>query len=490
MFGLFVLPAAAEPWLDPVATAAGDCARAEGVDAVLGDGRRAPIDLARKLGDACGDVLAADLAPERAHLGLEGGWSPTWSVRPWLRLSGGDAVPDNLRGDEEPGLVTATLGAQGALYTGPFTLLVEPEVQGGGVPGISGDARMAQLWAGIAWRGLSLGFGLRDRWLGPGRHGSLLLSDNARPPWLGTGVVEGRLPAWFDRLGRFRVEAGAGWLGEPRDDVTRPGVLLMDLRWAPVPWIELGATRLSLFGGVDRPPVDVGQLLLPTEPHVYDDPDQVLADQNELASLDARVTLPLGAWTGLPVEYVEAYWQYGGEDVIGLKLGPIPYPSLAGVGNLYGGAVKIAPIVVTAEYTRLLDDYFRWYVAHRVYHDGFAQDGHIMGHFGGPDSETLLGAVAFEGGEATPLRVRGWMDWTRRVGVVEALNDKLFTLMTEEHRLRGGIDGMWRLPAGGWLTVGYAYEHTTGVEFVPETVADRHRIVVGVTPVRVYGAAR
>jgi hypothetical protein len=484
MFGLLVLPAAAEPWLDPVATAASECVRAHAVDTFLGDGRGAPIDLARKLDPDCAERLAVDLRPE----GSVDGWRPTWAVRPWLRVSGGDAVADNLRGDVERGLVTGTLGAAGSFYAGPFTVLVEPEVQGAVAPGLTGDARFATLWGGVAWRGLSLGFGLRDRWLGPGRHGALLLSDNARPPWLATGVAEGRLPAWFDRLGRFRVEAGAGWLAEPRDDVTRPGLLLMDLRWLPVPWIELGATRLSLFGGVDRPAVNVGQLLVPTEPHIYEDPDQELPDQNELAALDARVTLPLGAWTQLPVEYVEAWWQYGGEDVIGRKLGPIPYPSLAGVGNLYGGAVKIAPIVVTAEYTRLLDDYFRWYVAHRVYHDGFTQDDRVMGHFGGPDSETVYGAVAWEGDGDAPGRLRGWVDWTRRVGVVEALNDKLFTLMTEEHRLRAGLDGMWRLPEGGWISAGYSYEHVTGVDFVPEMVEDRHRVYVGVSPARVFGS--
>jgi hypothetical protein len=492
MIGLFALPAAAEPWLDPVSARAAECMRSGGHDAFLGDGRRAPIDLAH----AVASGLATDCPGVDAELGPErslDGWRPTWAVRPWARIAGGDAVPDNLRGDEEPGLLSGAVGAAGALYTGPVTVLVEPEATLGVLPDAEANLRFATLWGGVAWRGVSMGFGQRDRWLGPGRHGALLLSDNARPAWLGTGVLEGHLPgtgkaAWLDRLGRFRVEAGAGWLAAPRDDVQRPGLLLMDLRWLPVPWIEVGATRLALFGGVDRPAVNLGQLLVPTEPHVYDDPDQTLADQNELAALDFRVTLPLGAWTGLPVDYVEGYWQYGGEDVIARKLGPIPYPSLAGVGNLYGGAVKVGPIVVNAEYTRLLDDYFRWYVAHRVYHDGFTQDDRVMGHFGGTDSETMYGAVAWEG--EGPLRVRGWADWTRRVGVVEALNDKLFTFMAEEHRMRGGLDGAWRLPRGGWIGAGYSYEHVTGVDFVPETAEDRHRVYVAVTPVATFGTSR
>ncbi|MFN7144518.1 MAG: capsule assembly Wzi family protein [Myxococcota bacterium] len=480
MLGLLALPAAAEPWLDPVATAAADCVRAGVVDAFVGDGRWAPDEARRKLGNALCDTRFE--GPET----LED--PPAWSLRPALRLSFGDLVPDNLRGDEEPGLLHGALSAEGALAWGPLTVRVEPEVTGGvlGDEGAVADARFATLWADARWRGLSVGFGLRDRWLGPGRHGALLLSDNARPPWLGTGVAEGRLPGVLDRVGRFRVEAGAGWLAAPRDDVTAPGVLLMDLRWLPVPWIELGATRLSIFGGVGRPPVDVGQLLLPTEPHVYDDPEQELPDQNELAALDLRLTIPLGRWTGLPVDYVEGWWQYGGEDVIARELGPIPYPSLAGVGNLYGGAVKIAPIVVTGEYTRLLDDYFRWYVGHRVYHDGFTQNGRVMGHFGGPDSETAFGSVAWEGRRA---RARLWGDWTRRVGVIEALNDKLFTFVTEEQRLRAGLDASLRLRGGGWVTGGYTFARTTGEDFVPGATAAHHRVYVAVTPALVTGGA-
>ncbi len=471
MLGLLALPAAAEPWLDPIAARGADCARAASVDAFIGDGRWAPDEAARKLGAGC-EALGPDLARD------EGG-AVRWSARPALRLSGGDAVPDGLSGDEEPGLVAGALSVDAALTGEWFTVRVEPELTGGLAPGAIGHARFATLWGEARWRGLSLGAGARDRVLGPGRHGALLLSDNARPPWLATGVAEGRLPGWFDRLGRFRVEAGAGLLGEPRDDVVNPGLLLMDVRWLPVPWIELGATRLSIFGGEGRPAVDVGQLLLPTEPHIYDDPDQLLPDQNELAALDLRVTIPLARWTGLPVDYLEGWWQYGGEDVIGRQLGPIPYPSLAGVGNLYGGAVKVGPIVVTGEYTRLLDDYFRWYVGHRVYHDGFTQAGRVMGHFGGPDSETAFGSVAWEG---APGRGRLWGDWTRRVGVIEALNDKLFTFMTEEQRVRGGLDASWRLPRGGRITAGYSYEHVTGVDFVPDTVADRHRVYVGLEP--------
>ncbi len=460
--------------MDPNRASAADCVRAGGYDVFLGDGAWESWEIAAKLPDepGChGHIFARAMAPYGGH--------PSWELRPWARVSVGDSVPDNLGGDEEPGLATGVVAVTGIARAGPFVLAVEPELEGGVVPGIDGSVRLATLYGAARWRGLSAGFGRRDRWLGPGRHASLLLSDNARPPWLGTATVEGRLPGWSDRLGRLRVELGAGWLDQDRGDVERPGLLLLDLRWLPVPWVEIGATRLSIFGGVGRPAVDVGQLLLPTEPHVYEDPDQQLPDQNELASLDFRVSLPIRRWTGLPVDFVEGWWQYGGEDVIARNLGPVPYPSLAGVGNLYGVAVQVRPITMTFEYTRLLDDYFRWYVGHRVYHDGFTQAGRFMGSFGGTDSETAFGAVAVEG---EPGRVRGWVDWTRRVGVVQAQNDRLFALMTEEKRIRLGVDAGWRLPKEGWIVAGYSYDRTTGEGFVPGALGSHHRVYVGVEP--------
>jgi hypothetical protein len=291
------------------------------------------------------------------------------------------------------------------------------------------------------------------------------------------------LPGRAARVGRLRAEVGAGVLDRPRDDVEDPGLLLMDFRWLPVPEVEIGATRMSIFGGVGRPTPDIGQLLLPTEPHVEDDPDALLPDQDEIASLDFRVTAPLRRWFGIPVDYVEGWWQYGGEDVIARKIGPIPYPSLAGVGNLYGGEVRVRPVTVSFEYSRLLDDYFRWYVGHRVYHEGFTQDDRVMGNWGGPDSETWWGAVATEGTLKDGLLVRGrlWADRARRVGVVGVLNDHVFTLATEEVTTRVGADGAFYLANGLGLTIGGSYESVTGDDFVPGRKASHFRAFGGIT---------
>ena len=47
-----------------------------------------------------------------------------------------------------------------------------------------------------------------------------------------------------------------------------------------------------------RPSPKWGQLILPTDPHVYDDPDGLLPDQDELAALDARLDVAFGPLIG------------------------------------------------------------------------------------------------------------------------------------------------------------------------------------------------
>lgn len=458
---LFFRPASAgaiaDPVTDPVVSDLRDDVRNQALDVVLGAGS------APDLG-----ATAERTGPLAVGLYL----------RPRMEIGLGDAVPDNNGGEGEPGLFTPAVAVGLAALAGPFELRATPWLRTGFVPGVAGRLDVRDVWAGVRLPNFTAGFGRQDRWLGPARHGSLTLTNNAIAPWLGTVAGEGHLPGALAPLGRLRGEVGLGLLGEPRGDVQKPGLLLVDVRWLPVPWIEVGATRLALFGGEGRPPVDVGQLLVPTEPHVYDDPDLTLPDQDELVALDLRVCLPLRHWSPtVPIDHLEVYWQYGGEDVISRKIGPIPYPSLAGVANLYGGELGVGPVRVNVEYSKLMDDTFRWYVGHRVYHDGFTQQGRTLGNFGGTDSEMLWARV---GWRSPAWRTGLWADSVRRVGVIESRNDKVFVLSTEERRWRVGGDVGFPTPRraalpSGWLALGYALEQVSGEDFAPGIAQFSHR---------------
>lgn len=476
----------AAPWDEPYVLALGMAARAGSAELFLGDGEWEAMAMAWKLNQVTGgegvpgrhqallESLGPALAPELDALvqPLE----PVWVLAPSLAGGLGDLTPANVSGDTEPGLTSLRAAAQLRAYARGFEAVLQPELGldlGLGPLGV--DLVPRQAWGG--WRGehLLVGFGMRDRWLGPGRRGSLLLSDNARAAPMGSVAAQGRIPGWLERIGRWRFETSWGWLQRPRDDVATPGLMLMDLRWLPVPWIELGATRLGMFGGQGRPMPGLLELLVPTEPHVYDDPDKEEPDQNEQASLDFRVTLPLARWVGGPVDYLEGWWQYGAEDIIARHLGSVPYPSLAGVANLWGLEAAAGPWMLSYEGSHILDDYFRWYVSHRVYHQGFTQDGRVIGHHAGGDSwSTWLRA----GWYPLPWGADVAYEHVHRVGVVEALESNLLALASDELSW-GGSARVWRMgSSGGRWSLGYGFARVQGQDFVPDADGWVHRFSV------------
>lgn len=451
----------ATPWEDPATWAIDRQIRGQGVDRFMAGRNPGLVSLVDRA-EAVGWALPQS--------------TDGWRILPGAALEAGTLDPDNNSGWEEDGRVGLSLLPGAELSMNQFVLRATPRLSAGDA-GVS--AGIGEVWLGTEASWGRLGFGKEPRWIGPGRFSTLMLSDNAVPPWMGNGALEGRLPGKATVLGRFRGELGVGLLDQPRRDVDAPGLLLMDMRWLPIPILEMGATRMSIFGGVGRPPIDLGQLILPTEPHIYNDPDKILPDQDELARLDFRLTLPLQKWLGGPLRYLEGWWEYGGEDVIKREIGSLPYPALAGVGNLYGLEVAAGPVTLSGEYSRLMDDYFRWYVGHRVYHDGFTQNLRVLGQFGGPDSESYSAALAVD---TSAWRARFTVQWLHQVGVIEAFNDRLFAYPTEAHRLSVGLEGGLPLPRQGYVSVGLGYAQATGIDFIPDNDANTWRVNIGFVP--------
>ena len=226
---------------------------------------------------------------------LAGSWQAAWwYVDSRAGLREGTLAPWNRSGDEERGIAGVELGATGGIHWGVLEAHVGADVLGAVGP-LGAAVRLDTLRIGTRLPGFHAGFSLRDRWVGPGRLGSLMFTDNAAPlPAVevgGTWTFPGRAQV----LGRFGTEVAVGWIPEAsRRGVERPGWLLLDLRWQPLPWIEVGLTRNAMFGGKGRP-VDVGQLILPTRPHVEGDPDRLLPDTDAPPSTSASpCPLPAG----------------------------------------------------------------------------------------------------------------------------------------------------------------------------------------------------
>ncbi|MCP4806580.1 MAG: capsule assembly Wzi family protein [Proteobacteria bacterium] len=438
--------ALATPGDEPFDDLAARTLRASDQPVILGGSDRSALFYTRELSRAHYDqswhgqarlALATTWAPERIVLDHQHAWyEPVVSLTPLVGLSGGDGPGLNDNGDPEDGLVSGRFGARLVAATPWLEAHVTARGEADVAPFLIA-AGVPTAYVGLRRNNMRLGFGKEARRLGPGRHGSLMMTTDASPFPAGVGTVHRDV----GRFGQVRVEMGTGWLQEPRIDVDNPGLLWMDVRYAPTGWLELGASRVSLFGGEGRPMPTVGQLILPLDPHVYDDPDQELPDQDEIAALDARVTIPLPQ----PLDYAEVYTQYGGDDMIVRRVGPVPYPSLAGVANLVGGEVAGGPWIVGLEWARLKDDTFRWYTTHRVYHQGFTQAERYLGHPNGGDQETWWARVAWT---PIPMGVAVWGEHVDRVDVVGVVGDTVIALPEHERRLRGGVD-VWRILAEG-----------------------------------------
>jgi hypothetical protein len=446
-----------DPWRDTVARALAQAARDDDRALILGDGERAPWRLERR--------------PIRLGVSLD--------------LTHGTLRADDAAGVPPPGGLGAVLRPEVALARGPWVAWARPGVLADSTAG-GATVRPDALWvgldratpqAGVAW---TAGFGKRDRWTGPGRFGNLARTDHAVPPWMAELAIDAPVGPRGDagrRPGRIRAELDGGWLDRPRTDVEDPGLLVADVRWGHRDVLELGATRMTLFGGVGRPAVDPLQLLIPTEPHIYGDPQRLRPDQDEIAVLDARIGLPR-AWRPAWLHHAEAWIAYGGEDLIVRERRVLPVPELAGIANLGGAEIAAGAWTLTAEAARLQDDTFRWYVGHRVYHLGFTQDARPLGHPGGTDSESRDLALSHDSGERG-VRLR--VGTRTRVGVLETRNGRTFTLATDERTLRAALEGdAWLHDRRARVRAGVEAARIEGANFVPGAVTWPWRAWAGV----------
>ncbi len=433
----------------------------EGLDRLRGGTDRSLLDRAISLEEQELPLFTTVLAPElRALEGSDAWWRPAFGVRATTRIAEGDLQPVGALGDSEPGLISLRTGVRLHGASDWIEVKAWPELRLDTLGEAGAFAAELEPMAYGVWLRrphVRFGVGAEERRLGPGRRGGIALWDDA-PSWPAV-TLAGEGPIW--KLGAFRGEVGVGVLLEERRDVQRPGLLHMDLRWSPHPWVEIGASRVSLFWGEGRPVPDLGQLLLPTDPHVYGDEARLEPDQDELADLDGRITVPLD-WG--PVRSVEAWLLYGAEDIVGAEFEGVPYPSLAGVSNQRGAMVIIDRLHATVEWSRFMDDYFRWYTGHRVYHEGFTNGGHVLGHPNGGDANTWWFASGWLG---ETWGTEAWAQNLWRVDVVDVVQDTLFTAMTDERSWTFGARGWVFGETGRQLEVGAEVARVDGVDFVP-----------------------
>ncbi len=226
-------------------------------------------------------------------------------------------------------------------------------------------------------------------WWGPGHHGSILMSNNARPLRMikVTNPQPLQLPWVLRYLGPFRSQWFMAQLEEDRD-IPEARVSGMRLNFKPHARWEVGLSRVVMFGGRGVPRVDLfdyGKMFLARSEQ---------EENNQLAGFDTSILLPLAEipyGRHLPMRSIKLYFDGAGEDEAGML------PS--NWGFLYG--VQLNDILKTGR-TDIRIEYADNHVTgkpnvfynHSLYTSGYTYKGRVMGHHMGTDSRDLFAQLS------------------------------------------------------------------------------------------------
>ncbi|WP_140920549.1 capsule assembly Wzi family protein [Limnobaculum xujianqingii] len=245
-----------------------------------------------------------------------------------------------------------------------------------------------------------LSFGEVSQWWGPGYDGSLLRSDSSRPV---IGFMMQRAEQspfetpWLSWIGQWQYQLTAGQLEQYR---AVPDANLIGARFTMMPssFLELGASRMMMWGGEGRPEswdsfwdAATGDDNTGNAKH---DPG------NQLGGFDARLKLqPL---FGIPVSL---YGQVIGEDEANYL--PSKNAYLFGIeGHHALQNNQINWYIEGADSRSEFDDEGVFY-NHFVYTDGYYQQGYPLGHAMGGGGSAISGKVelVLEEGQRWSTRV-------------------------------------------------------------------------------------
>jgi len=320
--------------------------------------------------------------------------------------------------------------------------------------------------AGKLWNQWLIAGQIPTYW-GPGHEGSLIRGDASRPVY-GLTMQRAEQQAfetkWLSWIGPWQYQAFAGQLD---DYHAIPDAKLLGFRLTaqPLPYLELGASRILQWGGEGRSEsFDTLWNAIKGNDNFYDGD---LDKSNQIAGFDAR--LNLNHWSGVPISL---YGQYVGEDEAGLL--PSKKMYLAGID--YSSQLNNLPLQVYAEWadTRTNGDVQGISYNHYIYQDGYYQHGFPLGHAMGGDGQMLSlgGDIRFD----VMNRLNG-RAMVAKVNQSNSINNHAFTQKDEIKAL----DLTWThylkpnapLKMNGWVSDSDVYGQDAGVSIGVEIPLDR-----------------
>jgi hypothetical protein len=295
---------------------------------------------------------------------------------------------------------------------------------------------------------LEFSVGRQSLWWGQGRHGSLVLTNNAKPLDMLrlTNPNPGLLPWVFEALGPLRFDLFLGRLEEDRV-VPEPYFGGLRVEFKPFPWLSLAGSRTVMFGGDGRPKVEFSDFLTIIGGENLSGSEDT---SNSVAAIDVRLKIP-ALWG------MELYGEVGGEDEAD-ALGFIPFISnKAYVGGVYLPQVepsgRASLRLEYADLSYIASNSPVWY-RHGIYQSGYTYENKIMGHHAGGGAEDIFAELEILLPRDLSLKI-GYNYETRG-------SDQ----PVEEIHRQTSVNLRWDIPSGIFLNAGWKHDAVDNFDYI------------------------
>jgi hypothetical protein len=291
--------------------------------------------------------------------------------------------------------------------------------------------------------------GRGTQWWGPGYHGSLLLTDHAFPlDMVKVGSDEAfRLPGPLKGLGEFKINSFLGQLEDDRE-FKHAKIFGLRLSYLPVSWLEVGATRLTQFGGQGR-----NQSFPKTVVDCYKNPPNQTGQQdcNEQSMVDVRAKIPHVPYLVPFPAGMQFYGELGSEDKWS-KVIPSRAAYLVGlyIPQIFAKDTTDLRIeFADTDYTRRkTSDHLvgTWY-NNGNYISGMRQFGFPLGHHMDSDAIDLF------------IRTTRYLGDTVQLGSNLNYQERGKGQSVHETKKETSVDLTWWVNARTQIMVGYTFQH-------------------------------
>ena len=346
-----------------------------------------------------------------------------------------------------------------------FTFFVEPmytynQKYGGVERNRETDLKLHKAYLKLSIGNFEIQVGKDSLWWGPGYHGALVISNNARPfNMIKISNPQATLLPWFLRgLGPFRYNVFFSILHESAPLDHPPDSKLFGLRFdfKPRPTVELGVSYLIHFDG-DRPGIedldfsDYASILFSNTDRCGDK-----RDNNKQIAIDASLTIPHLSEKTPVTDSIKLYFEWGAE-----HSGDPPDRRGYIIGTAFKDIFTIRGLQLRGEYARLSPESVptAWY-GHPIWPMRYY--GREFGHHLGTNSDDLF----FELSHRVNLKCFYKVGFDReRTGL-----SREHTQEKDQFFVEAGYDFKERSN----LTVRYWYEHIDNLDNVQDAEQENH----------------